>query len=107
MSELNGFFLDNMQKSGFKGREIEDFLDYWIPRLTDYSYYEIYPQDSRIINSVINLEINKKPDNILRLFYLIKGANTINSNLKNPGEPSVFNRSGFYVTEWGVIIKSE
>ena len=103
-SDLNDFFLDNMQKYGFNDREIKDFLDYWIPRLTDYGYYEIYPQDFKIINSVIKLEINKNPDTALRLFYLIKGVNTL-TNLKIPSEPSVFIRSGFCATEWGVILK--
>jgi len=105
-SELKTFFTDNMLKHGFYGREIKDFLDYWIPRLTDFNYYEIYPQESNIIETAIKLNIYKKPDNILRLFYLIKGVDSNSNNKINiPGEEPQFNRSGFYVTEWGVILK--
>lgn len=105
-SELEIFFTDNLSKHRFYGREIKDFLDYWIPRLNDYEYYEIYPQESNIIETVIKLEISKTPDNILRLFYLIKGVNDNSNNKLNiPNEDFKFQRSGFYVTEWGVILK--
>ncbi len=105
-SELETFFRDNMLKHGFYGREISDFTDYWIPRLTDFGYYEIYPQEMNIINSAITLEINKKPDDVLRLYYLIKGVNTDSNNKINiPGDIIQFKRNGFHVTEWGVILE--
>jgi len=105
-SELTTFFTDNMLKHGFNEREIKDFLDYWIPRLTDLDYYEIYPQESNIIETAIKLEIYKNPDNVLRLFYLIKGVvSNSNNKISIPSETLQFNRSGFSVTEWGVILK--
>jgi hypothetical protein len=105
-SELKTFFTDNMLKHGFNDREIKDFLDYWIPRLTEFNYYEICPQESNIIEKAIKLEIYNNPDNVLRLFYSIKGVNSKSeNNLNIPGEPPSFNRSGFCVTEWGVILK--
>ena len=104
-SGLAVFFTDNMIKHGFDNKEIKDFTYYWIPRLTDFDYYEIYPQESSIIETVIKLEISKSPDNILRLFYLIKGVNTAsNDNINIPVDTPPFSRTGFYVTEWGVIL---
>jgi len=105
-SELKGFFTDNMLKHGFYGREIKDFLDYWIPRLIDFQYYEIYPQESDIIEKAIKLKVSKTPDSVLRLFYLIRGVNSdSNNNINLPSENPLFKRSGFCVTEWGVILK--
>jgi len=105
-SELETFFTDNMLRYGFYGREIKDFTDYWIPRLVNSAYYEIYPQESDIIETVIKLRISKTPDNILRLFYIIKGVNSDSNNKINiPIENFQFKRSGFCVTEWGVILK--
>jgi hypothetical protein len=105
-TELKAFFTENMIKHGFQGREIKDFLDYWIPRLTNSEYYEIYPQESNIIQKVIQLEISKTPDNILRLFYVIKGVNSDFTNkITLPDENPKFIRKGFCVTEWGVILK--
>ncbi|HOT89399.1 MAG TPA: hypothetical protein PKZ43_00290 [Bacteroidales bacterium] len=101
--ELESFFRKNMADYGFKGREIEDFIDYWIPLLDDYSYYSIFPQTKNIINEVIQLNISKQPDNLLRLFYLIKGHNQL---LYKLNEPTIehFQREGYFVTEWGVIL---
>jgi len=105
-SELNKFFTDNMLRYGFYGKEIKDFTDYWIPRLVNSEYYEIYPQESDIINTVVKLGISKPPDNILRLYYVIKGVNNdTNNKINMPIENIQFKRSGFYVTEWGVILK--
>jgi hypothetical protein len=104
-SELGTFFNDNMLKHGFYGREIKDFIDYWIPLLTDFEYYEIYPQEANIIEKVVRLEISKTPNNVLRLYYLINGVNSDSNNKINiPSEDFKFRRSGFYITEWGVIL---
>ena len=105
-TDLNTFFSNNMSKYGFQGREITDFLDYWIPRLTNSEYYEIYPQETNVVQTVIKLDISKTPDNILRLFYVIKGTNNkSNTKITLPTEPVQFIRTGFCVTEWGVILK--
>jgi hypothetical protein len=105
-SELDKFFTDNMLRHGFSDSEIKDFTDYWIPRLIDSEYYEIYPQESDIIESVIKLDISKTPDNILKLFYVIRGSyNNSNRKIPVPSENFQFKRDRFYVTEWGVILK--
>ena len=105
-SDLKDFFNENMSNSGFFGEEIQDFTDYWIPRLTDSECYAIYPQNSMIIESVIALGFSKEPDNLLRLFYVVKGVNTIpSSKLTVPKIDKLFDREGFFVVEWGVILK--
>jgi hypothetical protein len=103
--ELRAFFVDNMAKYGFNYKEIVDFVVYWVPRLQDYEYYEIYPQETATINSVIALKFSVKPDNILRLFYVIKGTHSASGHImKEPVINSGFARSGFYVAEWGVVL---
>lgn len=102
--ELESFFRQNMSEYGFEGREIDDFIEYWIPRLDIYSFYSIYPQTERTINNVIKLEFSKQPDSMLRLFYVIKGHNQKPDNIIEPTIES-FERNGFAVTEWGVILK--
>jgi hypothetical protein len=105
-SDLKTFFSDNMLSHGFNGREIKDFTDYWIPRLINSDYYEIYPQESDIIETVIKLKISRIPDNTLKLFYVIKGAsNDSDAKINMPAECNQFKRSGFCVAEWGVILK--
>jgi hypothetical protein len=105
-SDLKTFFSDNMAKYGFQGREINDFLDYWIPRLTKSEFYKIFPQESDIIQTVIKLDVSRTPDNILRLFYVIKESDTdSDTKISLPINTVPFRRNGFCVTEWGVILK--
>ena len=104
VEELESFFKKNLIDYGFIDNEIEDFIDYWIPRLKDSNYYSIYPQTKSTINKVIELKISKKPDNLLRLFYFIEGQDNPEIKLKKP----IFNkfeRKSFFVTEWGVILE--
>jgi hypothetical protein len=102
-ADLKAFFIKNMSDYGFKGQEITDYVEYWIPRLNE-EYYTIYPQEKAIINSVISLNISQQPENTLRLYYLIKGSKTKpNVQITTPVISS-FNRTGYFVTEWGVVL---
>lgn len=103
--ELESFFRKNMTDFGFHGQEIQDFIDYWIPRFKNFEYYSIYPQTSEIIDDVIELSFSKQPDNLLRLFYVVKGAHNLpNNKLLEPTINDGFKRVDFFVTEWGVIL---
>lgn len=100
---LELFFRKNMYDYGFRGQEIEDFIEYWIPLLKDSSSYAIYPQLNKDISKEVVLNISKKPDSLLRLIYTIKPCNSM-LNLKEPAIPA-FSRTGFTATEWGVVLK--
>jgi hypothetical protein len=101
--KLESFFRENMTQYGFKGAEIDDFIEYWIPRLDKNKLYVIYPQTNEIIDKVISLEFSLQPENMLRLHYLIKGADSKNSSLTAPTIKE-FKREGYFITEWGVIL---
>jgi len=105
-ADLEKFFKENMINYGFYGNEIQDFIEYWMPRLIDHKFYIIYPQNSLIINKAIELRFSKEPEKILRLFYVVHGYYT-NPNIKLtvPRPDKIFDRKGFFVTEWGVILK--
>jgi hypothetical protein len=100
---LKAFFENNMTLYNFSPYEIKDFVDYWMPLLTGDEFYCIYPQTNEIIDQIIRLDFSVKPDRIYRLFYGIIGT----SKIKILEEPKIqsFDRSGFYVVEWGVFRK--
>jgi hypothetical protein len=102
-NKLESFFRINMAEYGFFGQEIDDFIDYWIPRLKDHDLYSIYPQGIDLISDVIRIDFSIQPDNLLRLFYLIEAQTGMDIDLQNP-EIESFNRDGYFVTEWGVIL---
>ena len=101
--DLKFFFQKNLRDYGFNKKEIKDFTDWWIPRLKDHPYYEIYPQHTARIESIVPLKISKEFDSLLRLFYFLEGAD-VKRDIPEPTIPK-FKREGFVVTEWGVSIR--
>lgn len=101
---LPTFFRENMSNYGFNDSEITDFINYWIPRLKQHQFYVIYPQTKELISKVIQLDFSLKPDNLLRLFYVIKGKE---NKLQDITTPTInkFQREGYVATEWGVILE--
>ncbi len=84
--------------------EVDDFIEYWIPRLKEYPYYALYPQYNRELEEIIKFEFSQQPANLIRLMYSIRGLSDGSLNLQEPVIPP-FAREGFTVTEWGVILK--
>jgi hypothetical protein len=101
--DLKFFFEMNLRDYGFNKKEIKDFTEWWIPRLKDHPYYEIYPQHTAKIESIVPLKINKEFDSLLRLFYFVEGVEA-KRDLPDPVVPK-FERNGFTVTEWGVSVQ--
>jgi len=102
--QLEDFFRNNMGQTGFNQKEIDDFIEYWIPILTEYPYYAIYPQYRGELEEMIKLEFSAQPESLIRLIYSVRGLEDNNLNIQEPVIPP-FTRDGFTVTEWGVILK--
>ena len=101
---MANFFSDNLTMTGFNPREIDDFIDYWIPKLTDHCCYAIYPQYNEHLTQMIQLDISVEPDNIIRVIYVIRALESGSLSLVEPTIPQ-FSREGFTVAEWGVILR--
>lgn len=93
---------DKLGLMGFRGREMDDFISYWIPRLVGSAYYLIYPQFSEDIAKSTKLVIDPPPDSLLRVFLRIIPA-PIQIDIAPP-HLTPFTRSGFTVVEWGVVL---
>jgi len=106
MDVLGDFFASTLREYGFVGREVDDFLEYWTPRLTESLFYAVYPQTEEI-DAVVGLRVEPEPDSVLRLFFLIEpldeAAATADWYLPEP-EIQPFERQGFAVVEWGVCL---
>lgn len=103
-SSLKTFFENNLETHNFSNSEIKDFIDYWIPRLVDSEYYEIYPQYNSDIEKMVILNFSHEPKNIFRLFYYIQGRNNSENSISAP-IIDIGKRENYYVMEWGVIVK--
>ena len=102
--DLGEFFRDNLLQYGFLDNEITDFLEYWIPNLQAYPWYNIYPQDQEKINQSIILHFSDEPESVQRVYYLFEGKSESTGKLATPNIP-VFVRKGFTVVEWGGMVK--
>lgn len=103
--DLECFFLKNLSDYGFNDSEILDFVDYWVPKLIDFPYYNIYPQYTDKIDEVVELNISKNPKSVLRMFYVIEPVMSPKKTNISPPQIPAFVRKGFTVTEWGVVFK--
>jgi len=99
--ELTSFFEKNMKDYNFSKSEINDFIEYWIPKMDKTPYYVIYPQTKEIINKSNQLKFSIEPDNIFRLFYFIEES----EKYRKIDKPTItpIERKGFHVVEWGVM----
>ncbi|HPG36644.1 MAG TPA: hypothetical protein PLG63_09955, partial [bacterium] len=103
---LEDFFVTTLENYGFKGNEITDFIEWWVPRLVDFPYYIIYPQIATDIEILNVLNILPAPESILRFRFYISGSDSPFHKIDIPAQPEPFERNGFTVTEWGVILGS-
>ncbi len=88
-----------LEDIGFAGREIDDFVDFWQPRIEGHAYYAFYYQEPK---SLIRLDVTPVPPNILRAFFIIRPLEN-DIILEQPEINDQFNRDGFTLVEWGVI----
>jgi len=101
---LEKFFRGNLAAYGFAGREIEDFIAWWIPRLNEGPCYDIYPQTRAEIDPFVTLDIAPAPDSVQRLFYATRPTGDCAAHLDEPVIVP-FAREGFAVLEWGVVLR--
>ena len=97
-NETGAFLADVLAKMGLSFREANEFIIYWLPRMQENPYNIIAFQGVRYTESA-KLEIEPKPDSILRVFMAWK-ASDIPVDIPAP-EIKPFERKGFSVVEWG------
>ncbi len=91
---------DMLSLYGLTGREIADFLDFWLPRIPDGDYISFYPQP---LSLMPDLYIEPAPEHVHRLLFTIRSTDR-RPPTPSPATPAPFVRSGFTVIEWGGIL---
>jgi hypothetical protein len=89
-----------LSRLGFAGPEIDDFIDFWLPRLRGSAWYAVYPQDPA---ALVTLDISPAPTRLRRVLLLIRPLEAPLS-MTAPPEPAPFPRDGYVALEWGVLI---
>ena len=95
------FLEEKLAILGLNEREAEEFIVYWLPILEHNNYNLIRFKTAEEINSDIELEINPKPDTLIRVMMEYKPL-MFKRDVKEQVLEKV-ERKGYTVVEWGGI----
>ncbi len=98
--DLERGFTDLLGQYGYMGREITDFLDFWIPLMTDSPWYAIYPMAA---DELVTLHIEPAPDRLRRLWLFMEPL-AAPMTIPPPQIPPPLGRDGFTAVEWGAFL---
>lgn len=92
------FLQDILAKMGLTPKEYNEFIVFWLPQMQKNPYNLITFQKEEYTDCAV-LEINPRPDNVLRVYMVYQALNEP-IEIEAP-EIEPFERSGFTVIEWG------
>lgn len=98
-SETIGFLQSTLAKLGLTPKEYNEFIVYWLPYMQNNKYNLIHFATKEEYSDKVILDIEPRPDSLLRIFMVIKKLDT-EIEIK-PQELNSFIRTGFTVVEWG------
>jgi uncharacterized protein YdhG (YjbR/CyaY superfamily) len=94
------FLQEKLEEIGLIPKEYNEFIVYWLPKMKDNKYNLIHFATKQEYDERAILDINPKPDSVLRVFMVFKKL--IHNNVKvTPQYFQGFERVGFSVVEWG------
>lgn len=98
-SNVEKFLREKLAKQGLVGREIDEFVEFWAPKMTETPYYFVTFVPQVEFDKLAPLNINPKPETVIRVFMdytpLERPIRVTAQILKTPV------RRGFTVVEWG------
>ncbi|MBI3379674.1 hypothetical protein HY029_02895, partial [Candidatus Gottesmanbacteria bacterium] len=107
-SDLTSFLPDKLHSLGLNNREIQDYMEYWLPRLNNISenYLLIYFMNKNQIDTIEPLDIDMKIDSEIRIRTYFKPLiSPIDIKQQNLEPPPV--RNGNALVEWGGILDKQ
>lgn len=104
-TDLDSFFNDKLSQLGLIDKEINDFKEFWIPKMRESAkpYYFVTFLSKNYIDQLAPLTVSPKPDTVIRLmmdYQPLDAPQKVSSfPIKKP------EREGFTVVEWGGMLK--
>ena len=93
------FLEEKLNELGLTDKEAEEFIVYWLPKLEKNKYNYIYFSQTEEVNKYMPLEVNPKPDTVIRILMYYKPLNK-KIDVKEQKIKQV-QRHGFTLVEWG------
>lgn len=95
---------EQLTAQGLQGREIEEFMAFWEPKLPNTPYIRLTWFNNSQLNTLAPLAVTPRPNTIIRTFLDFEGLNkpiTI-----KPQKFTAPERKGFTVVEWGGLLRN-
>lgn len=97
-NETEKFLTEKLSYMGLNEKELQDFMDFWVPFMEENPYNKISFQTT-IYTDNAKLTVNPKPDSMLRIFMVYQPLDEF--VLLEEQELTKFSRTGFSLIEWG------
>ena len=97
--ETEQFLEEKLEILGLNPKERNEFIIFWLPKLEQNPYNYIYFETEEEINQYMSLEINPKPNNLIRIHMEVKPLQEkikVKEQVLNTPE-----REGYTIVEWG------
>ena len=97
--DIVSFLEEKLEILGLNYKEKEEFIVYWLPKLEKYNYVYIRFESSEEIENNMGLEINPKPETLIRIMMTWRG---LDEPIKvEEQQLEKVKRTGYTVVEWG------
>ncbi len=97
--------IDHLTKLGLNKNEIDDFLEFWLPRMPKTPYVRLTWFGTRQMDQIAPLTINPKPQTIIRVFLDFEGLDHVITI--SPQKLLAPERKGFTAVEWGGLLRNK
>lgn len=96
------FLQEKLRQIGLNGREINDFIVYWLPEMNKYQNCFVHFRINDNIDGSSILTVNPQPQTMIRVFMEFYGFDVWDDRPRMPEQklPSIL-RQGFTLVEWG------
>ncbi len=101
-AETEQFLRDKLRFIGLNEKELEDFIEFWVPYMEKNAFNKICFQTTAYTENA-KLTVSPEPDSILRLFMVFQPLDKFVEIEEQP--LAQFQRTGFTLVEWGGSIK--
>ncbi|MDP3734844.1 MAG: hypothetical protein Q8R39_00230 [bacterium] len=103
--EVEATLRDHLGKLGLIGREVDDFLDFWLPLMPTTPLTRLTWLGTRDMDKLAALDVVPAPDTSIRVFLVFEGLSE-----RQEIPPQVLRaprRTGFTLVEWGGLLRQQ
>jgi len=98
-ADVPAFLTKTLAQLGLNETESRDFMDFWVPRMTEKPWYFVTFVDQPTFDQLAPLTVTPKPQTVIRVFMDYQGLDEAHS--VKPLDIVTPQRKGFTVVEWG------